>query len=343
MWQALSTLAESRAEAVPLLRKLISVAPDHRRGRLALRDALVEDAREFVAAGQAPEACERWREALAVSGGDVEVWLGLAATTANAEEATRAYETAYELDPLDERAVAAMDRLRGPQLDPTTAAVPDDAFLRFEAPDGTLAPFDIANDSLDSGDSLMDAFARLAEAPAPQATVTALPAVIVAEPAVSEVAVRSRGGRSRGPAAEVAATAPPPLTAAAAVPDLPVPQRPASSKRTVMVVDDSPTIRKILGLTLERAGYGVLAEASGESALERMGQTVPDLVLLDISMPGLDGYEVCKRIKQDPRTSNVPVIMLSGKGAFFDTVKGKMAGATEYLPGRSKHRRSSRW
>jgi len=98
-----------------------------------------------------------------------------------------------------------------------------------------------------------------------------------------------------------------------------------------MVVDDSPTIRKILGLTLERAGYTVVAEPDGESAIERLIQVVPDLILLDIAMPKLDGYDVCKRIKQDPRTAGVPVVMLSGKGAFFDKVKGHMAGATEYL------------
>ena len=98
-----------------------------------------------------------------------------------------------------------------------------------------------------------------------------------------------------------------------------------------MVVDDSPTIRKILGLTLERAGYTVVAEPDGESAIERLVQVVPDLILLDIAMPKLDGYDVCKRIKQDPRTAGVPVVMLSGKGAFFDKVKGHMAGATEYL------------
>ena len=98
-----------------------------------------------------------------------------------------------------------------------------------------------------------------------------------------------------------------------------------------MIVDDSPTIRKILGLTLERAGYKVVAEPDGESAIERLLQTVPDLILLDIAMPKLDGYEVCKRIKEDPRTKHVPVVMLSGKGALFDKVKGHMAGATEYL------------
>ena len=100
---------------------------------------------------------------------------------------------------------------------------------------------------------------------------------------------------------------------------------------TVLVVDDSPTIRKILGLTLEKEGYHVIAEANGESALRRLEQIVPRVILLDIAMPDLDGYEVCKRIKQDPRTSAVPVIMLSGKGAFFDKVKGHMAGANEYL------------
>ena len=98
-----------------------------------------------------------------------------------------------------------------------------------------------------------------------------------------------------------------------------------------MIVDDSPTIRKILGLTLERAGYAVIAEPDGEAALNKLTQVIPGIVLLDIAMPNLDGYEVCKRIKQDARTANVPVIMLSGKDAFFDKVKGHLAGATEYL------------
>jgi twitching motility two-component system response regulator PilG len=105
----------------------------------------------------------------------------------------------------------------------------------------------------------------------------------------------------------------------------------ASGKRTVMVVDDSPTVRKILSMTLERAGYGVLSAADGEAALEALQNSVPDLILLDISMPKLDGYEVCKRVKADARTAHVPVVMLSGKDAFFDKVKGRMAGATEYL------------
>ena len=105
----------------------------------------------------------------------------------------------------------------------------------------------------------------------------------------------------------------------------------APASRTVMVVDDSPTIRKILSLTLENAGYSVIAEADGESALERLADVVPDVILLDIAMPGIDGYETCKRIRSDSRTTYLPILMLSGKDALFDKVKGHMAGATEYL------------
>jgi twitching motility two-component system response regulator PilG len=129
---------------------------------------------------------------------------------------------------------------------------------------------------------------------------------------------------------------PPPAVAAAEAPafdgDAPTPvPAPQRSKRVVMVVDDSPTVRKILSMTLERAGYGVLSAADGEAALLTLDDAVPDLILLDISMPKLDGYEVCKRIKSNARTAQVPVVMLSGKDAFLDKVKGRLAGATEYL------------
>jgi twitching motility two-component system response regulator PilG len=113
--------------------------------------------------------------------------------------------------------------------------------------------------------------------------------------------------------------------------EAPVPAPSSSERRRIMVIDDSPTIRKILSLTLESAGYSVLAEADGESGLKRLANEVPDLVLLDIAMPGIDGYETCKRIKGDSRTSHLPVLMLSGKDALFDKVKGHMAGANEYL------------
>ena len=104
-----------------------------------------------------------------------------------------------------------------------------------------------------------------------------------------------------------------------------------SSRKTVMIVDDSPTIRKILGLTLERAGYKVVAEPDGESAIERLIQIVPDLILLDIAMPKIDGYEVCKRIKAGPAHQARARRDVVGQGRAVRQVKGHMAGASEYL------------
>jgi twitching motility two-component system response regulator PilG len=177
------------------------------------------------------------------------------------------------------------------------------------------------------------------EAPASAAPAEPEPPVASTPSPVAEMAAMPESLPEPAPVAAMPVPAMP--VAAMPVAAMPVAVTPAdatpalssngSSRKTVMIVDDSPTIRKILGLTLERAGYKVVAEPDGESAIERLIQTVPDLILLDIAMPKIDGYEVCKRIKGDPRTKHVPVVMLSGKGALFDKVKGHMAGATEYL------------
>lgn len=103
------------------------------------------------------------------------------------------------------------------------------------------------------------------------------------------------------------------------------------SRRLVLAVDDSLTVRKIVAMTLERFGYRVLSAADGMQALARLNEQHPDLILLDITMPRMDGYQVCKTIKQNPYTRQIPVLMLSGKDGFFDKVKGKLAGATDYL------------
>jgi twitching motility two-component system response regulator PilG len=105
----------------------------------------------------------------------------------------------------------------------------------------------------------------------------------------------------------------------------------AAARGTILIVDDSPTVRKILSLTLEKEGYKVVAANDGDQALVALGKMLPDLIFLDITMPNMDGYEVCRRIKKNPKTASVPVVMLSGKDGFFDKMRGRMAGATEYL------------
>ncbi|MEP7149066.1 MAG: response regulator, partial [Acidobacteriota bacterium] len=101
--------------------------------------------------------------------------------------------------------------------------------------------------------------------------------------------------------------------------------------KSILVVDDSPTVRKLIAGKLEKCGHEVMCANDGVEALERLEHFVPDLVLLDIAMPRMDGYQVCKHIRNNSATKDVTVVMISGKDGFFDRVRGRMAGATGYI------------
>lgn len=103
------------------------------------------------------------------------------------------------------------------------------------------------------------------------------------------------------------------------------------ARKLVIAVDDSQTIRKLVSVNLERRGFRVLAVEDGMQALARFEEYKPDLLLLDISLPKVDGYEVCRIIRKHKLLKSTPVVMLSAKDGFFDRVKGKLAGANDYL------------
>jgi len=102
-------------------------------------------------------------------------------------------------------------------------------------------------------------------------------------------------------------------------------------KGTILVVDDSPTVRRIVSITMERRGYRVFTAADPMQALARLNEVVPDLILLDINLPHMDGYRLCKFIKDNSLTKDIPVVMLSGKDGFFDRVRGRIARAADYI------------
>ena len=106
--------------------------------------------------------------------------------------------------------------------------------------------------------------------------------------------------------------------------------RDASGVR-VLVVDDSLPVRKQLQLELERHGVSVEFAERGEQALHLLKTRRFHLVFLDVVLPGIDGYQVCKSIKRDKSLKHIPVIMLTGKSSPFDHVKGALAGADSYL------------
>ena len=96
----------------------------------------------------------------------------------------------------------------------------------------------------------------------------------------------------------------------------------------VLLVDDEPAIRDAVGYALRGAGFEVETEVDGESALETAGASQFDLVILDVMLPGLDGIEVCRRLRED---DGVPVIMLTARGAEVDRVLGLELGADDYV------------
>lgn len=99
----------------------------------------------------------------------------------------------------------------------------------------------------------------------------------------------------------------------------------------VLVVDDSTTIRRLMDLTLQPLGVEVEFADRGEEALALVQRNRYDIVFLDIMLPGIDGYRVCKQIKAGKNTRDIPVIMLTSKGTAFDKVRGIMAGTDVYL------------
>jgi twitching motility two-component system response regulator PilG len=103
------------------------------------------------------------------------------------------------------------------------------------------------------------------------------------------------------------------------------------SRRLVLVADDSATVRSVVGGVLEMRGYRVVTAADGLEALAAMNRESPDLILLDASMPRMDGYQVCKVLKQNPETNQIPVLLVSGNAGLLDRMKGTVSGAAGYL------------
>jgi diguanylate cyclase (GGDEF)-like protein len=100
---------------------------------------------------------------------------------------------------------------------------------------------------------------------------------------------------------------------------------------TILVVDDDPDIARFVEVNLRSAGYDVAVAGDGEAALERARTLRPDLVLLDVMMPRLDGFEVAQRLRRNPQTANTSIIMLTAKALSADKVTGLQSGADDYI------------
>ncbi|MBH8572735.1 response regulator [Nostocaceae cyanobacterium CENA369] len=100
---------------------------------------------------------------------------------------------------------------------------------------------------------------------------------------------------------------------------------------TVLVVEDGLTDMEILSRYLQQAGYSVMSATSSEEAEVKIDKTKPDLIFLDVILPGKSGFEICRELKNNPHTSKIPVVFCSTKNSDVDKIWGNMLGAEGYL------------
>jgi twitching motility two-component system response regulator PilG len=104
-----------------------------------------------------------------------------------------------------------------------------------------------------------------------------------------------------------------------------------ANKRTILVVEDSPTTRKVIKMTLQSGGFRVIEAVDGVEALSKLNDDRPDMVLLDIMLPKIDGYKILSILKKNGETKDIPVVMLTSKNRILDKVKGHLSAASAYL------------
>jgi two-component system, OmpR family, phosphate regulon response regulator PhoB len=104
------------------------------------------------------------------------------------------------------------------------------------------------------------------------------------------------------------------------------------SAQKILVVEDEPDLLEILSYNLEQEGFEVESSTRGDAVLDKIRQQPPDLLLLDLMLPGMDGLEVTRALKRDPQTASIPVVMLTAKGEEIDRIVGFELGADDYIP-----------
>jgi CheY-like chemotaxis protein len=103
-----------------------------------------------------------------------------------------------------------------------------------------------------------------------------------------------------------------------------------SQSAVIFIIDDNPANLKVLSQVLEMSGYKILIAMDGTSGLHRIHKALPDLILLDIMMPGIDGFETCRQLKESEKTRDIPVIFMTALASSGDKVKGLSLGAVDY-------------
>lgn len=101
--------------------------------------------------------------------------------------------------------------------------------------------------------------------------------------------------------------------------------------KKVLVIEDDPATLRLIGYSLQHEGYQVLTASNGLEGMRKVQDEKPDLIVLDVMLPGIDGFEICHRLRSEPATAQLPILMLSAKAQEIDRDTGLKVGANDYL------------
>lgn len=347
-WLWLASLAESGEQAIEYLRRVLAIEPQHEQALEFLRRVLLTQGIKVAKAGDKAEAQVYLLEASELDPGNEAVWLWLASTSGESAKTEAWLQKALAINPTNKRTVEWLERIRlADSLSKSTWRCPLCDAAGAEKSERcqhcravlTLTDLEaiIGNSEADRA-ALHQALERYRRQAEQQADFNAnyyLGLAYLNLNQVAEAVKHLHRASRRRPEDEALKTQIGLLwrreNASQTNGVQPKERKPLVVPRTILIIDDSATVRKLVAVTLERRGHRVIAADGVMEALAKLNELTPDLVLLDITLPHTDGYQICNLIKSAANTKGVPVVILSGKDGFFDKVRGRTAGAVGYI------------
>ncbi|MBI1761794.1 MAG: response regulator [Acidobacteria bacterium] len=336
-WMRLAMLAENDQQAIGYLRRVLEINPQNEQALIRLHQALLNEGATLAREGNKSRA--RWllMEASALNPQSEEAWLRLAEVAEKSADSIRCLQRVLKLNPQNVEAIAKLNQTYALQANfapavktwqcplcaaafqvELTTCASCRAILNLNDLEAVLANKDVDREVLLNA---IRHYQNLTESVDDFHAYYYLGVAYLHLQQLPE-AVQALRKASLLRADELH------LKAQLIV----LEQRQTEAQaRVVLVIDDSATIRKLVSITLQKQGHRVLEAAEMMEALAKLNEATPDMILLDICLPGMDGYQICKIIKAYPSTKDVPVVMLSGKDGFFDKVRARLVGAQGYL------------
>jgi twitching motility two-component system response regulator PilG len=343
-WMWLASVAEDPVSTLNCLRQVLSINPQQARALSALKTTRLQAAINLGKAGKKPQARELFLETLAEDPKNETALVWMGALAEDSAQAISYLEQALVVNPGNENAKAGLGRLKQKQVPVAAWTCPlcgTSAASKMSQCPGCKALL---------GLNSVDIFATNPPA-VDEKKIAAAIRRIKGQPEIETDPIGQmnlglaflnlkRFSDALGHFHEAASLHPDRNTKnalTAMVKKLPQLQKQVAEKvrqaaqKTILIVDDSPTIRKVVSVTLEATSHKVVTAADATEAIAKIRNGAPDLVFLDINMPGMDGYELCRLLRQTKETANIPIVMLSGRDGFFSKIRGRIAGSTDYI------------